>query len=240
MSTSGTAVPRTPAEGDGHLSTEARFGAGFLKLHGWQLVLVFAGLLLPLWGFAELADEVLEGEPFPFDEPILLFARELGGAGLDQVLLLASKVGYEWGVVPVDIVLVPGLFLAGMRREGVFAGIALAGSGLLNVVAKQAFARDRPTLWESIAPEHNFSFPSGHAMGSMTLATVLVLLCWPTRWRWPVLAAMLVFVPLVGFSRVYLGVHYPSDILAGWAAALAWTIAAWLLVNHRRRNAGAA
>ncbi|MGY0612036.1 MULTISPECIES: phosphatase PAP2 family protein [unclassified Luteimonas] len=216
--------------------SEARFGAGFLQRHGWRLVLVFAGLLLPLWGFAELADEVLEGEPFAFDEPILLFAHGLAREGFDRVFLLASKLGYEWGVVPVDILLVLGLALAGRRRDGLFAGVSLAGSGLLNVAAKQAFARDRPTLWESIAPEHNFSFPSGHAMGSMTLAMVLVLLCWQTRWRWPVLAAMLVFVPLVGFSRVYLGVHYPSDILAGWAAAMAWTAAAWVLVCHRWRR----
>ncbi|MGY1459102.1 phosphatase PAP2 family protein [Luteimonas sp. A534] len=216
--------------------SEARFGAGFLQRHGWRLVLVFAGLLLPLWGFAELADEVLEGEPFAFDEPILLFAHGLAREGFDRVFLLASKLGYEWGVVPVDILLVLGLALAGRRRHGLFAGVSLAGSGLLNVAAKQAFARDRPTLWESIAPEHNFSFPSGHAMGSMTLAMVLVLLCWQTRWRWPVLAAMLVFVPLVGFSRVYLGVHYPSDILAGWAAAMAWTAAAWVLVCHRWRR----
>lgn len=230
------AAPRTPAEALVNLLTDARFGAGFLQRHGWRLVLVFIGLLLPLWGFAELADEVLEGEPFDFDEPILLFAQQLAGDGLDRLFLLASKVGYEWGVVPADILLVLGLALAGRRREGLFAGVALAGSGLLNIAAKQAFARDRPTLWESIAPEHNFSFPSGHAMGSMTLAMVLVLLCWHTRWRWPVLAAMLVFVPLVGLSRIYLGVHYPSDILAGWAAALAWTIAVWLLVNHRWRG----
>src|SRR3546814_9881919 len=67
-------------------------------------------------------------------------------------------------------------------------------------------------------------------MGSMTLAAVLVLLAWPTRWRWPVVAAMAAFVPMVGLSRVYLGVHFPSDILAGWAAALAWTAGAYLLV----------
>src|SRR3546814_9961968 len=67
-------------------------------------------------------------------------------------------------------------------------------------------------------------------MGSMTLAAVLVLLAWPTRWRWPVVAAMAVFVPMVGLSRVYLGVHFPSDILAGWAAALVWTTGAYLLL----------
>jgi undecaprenyl-diphosphatase len=75
-------------------------------------------------------------------------------------------------------------------------------------------------------------------MGSMTLALVLVLLAWPTRLRWWAVAAMAVFVPMVGLSRVYLGVHYPSDILAGWAAAALWTIGAYLLL-HRRAAAGA-
>jgi len=230
------AAPRTPSEAVANLLREVRFGAGFLQRHGWRLVLVFAGLLLPLWVFAELADEVLEGGPFGFDVPVLLFAQQLAGRGLDRFFLLATKIGHEWGVVPADVLLVLGLAVAGRRREAVFAAVALGGSGLLNMAAKQVFARDRPMLWESIAPEHNYSFPSGHAMGSMTLAMVLVLLCWHTRWRWPVLAGMLPFAFVVGLSRVYLGVHYPSDILAGWAAALAWTVAAWLLVNRSWRR----
>src|SRR5690606_4052086 len=108
------------------------------------------------------------------------------------------------------------LLLLALRRwrHAVFAAVATGGSALLNIAAKQLFARDRPSLWESIAPETSYSFPSGHAMGSMTLALVLVLLAWHTRARWWVLAAMAVFVPMVGLSRVYLGVHYPSDILA--------------------------
>ena len=144
--------------------------------------------------------------------------------------LLFSTIGYEWGVVPFDIVLVLVLALLRRYREGLFAAIALGGSALLNLAAKQFFARDRPSLWESIAPETNFSFPSGHAMGSMTLACVLVLLAWRTRWRWPMLVAMAAFVVMVGLSRVYLGVHYPSDILAGWTAATAWTVGVYLLV----------
>ena len=212
------------------LREEAHAGASFLRRHGWPLLLLFAGLLLPLWGFAELAEEVREAEGFPFDEPILLAANAMARSGFDQLFLLFSAAGYLYGVVPVDIALVLALALRRRYREGVFAAVATGGSALLNLAAKQAFARDRPSLWESIAPEHNYSFPSGHAMGSMTLAVALVLLAWNTRWRWPVFAAMAVFVPMVGLSRVYLGVHYPSDILAGWAAAVAWTAGVYLLV----------
>ena len=117
-------------------------------------------------------------------------------------------------------------------REATFAAVAFAGSALLNLGTKQFFQRDRPTLWESIAPEDTFSFPSGHAMGSMTLAVTVVLLAWPTRWRWPV-ALMAVFTLLVGYSRVYLGVHFPSDILAGWMAGAAWVVGAYLALFHR-------
>lgn len=197
-------------------------------------------MLLPLWGFGELAEEVHEAEAIPFDAPILLFARAMSAAGFDRVFLLCSKLGYQWGVVPFDIAFVLLLAALRWRREGLFAGIALAGSALLNLGAKQLFARARPSLWESLAPEGSFSFPSGHAMGSMTLAMVLILLAWRTRWRLWVALPMVGFVVLVGLSRVYLGVHYPSDILAGWAAACAWTALAWLLVfPHGKRPWGA-
>lgn len=211
------------------LKQEARFGAAFLRRHGLRLLLVFAGLLLPLWAFAELADEIHEQETIPFDEPILRFAHSLAGEGFDRFFVAISKIGYLHGVVPFDIVLVLGLSLLRRFREATFAAIALGGSALLNIAAKQAFARDRPSLWESIAPEHNYSFPSGHAMGSATLACVLTLLAWRTRWRWPVAAVMAAFVLVVGLSRVYLGVHYPSDILAGWSVATAWAVAVYLL-----------
>ena len=238
--------PNPPEPSAGHrervLQEEVRAGGSLLRRHGWRLALLFTGLLLPLWGFAELADEVREGAGFPFDEPILLAANELARAGLDRLFLLFSALGYQFGVVPADIALVLLLALRRRYRESVFAAVAAGGSGLLNVVAKQVFARERPSLWELIAPEHNYSFPSGHAMGSMTLAMVLVLLAWPTRWRWPVVVAMGVFVPMVGLSRVYLGVHYPSDILAGWAAASAWAVGVYLLVFRWRgrpwRSAG--
>lgn len=221
---------RAPTEALATLREDLRFGVDFLRRRLLRLALLFVGLLLPLWGFAELADEVHEREPFAFDVPILLFARNLASDGLDRVFLFFSAVGYQWGVVPFDIALILVLAWRRRMREGVFAGVAIVGSALLNLSTKQFFARDRPTLWESIAPETTYSFPSGHAMGSATLAWVLLLLAWRTRWRWPVAIAMIAFAAMVAFSRVYLGVHYPSDILAGWAAASAWTVSVYLLV----------
>src|SRR5688500_19625959 len=218
------------------LEKEARFGAAFLRQYGRRLLLLFVGLLLPLWGFAELADEVREGEPFDFDEPVLRFAQDMANAGFAHAFLLFAALGYAWGVVPFDIALVLVLAVKRRAREGLFAALALAGSALLNMAAKQSFARMRPSLWESIAPEATFSFPSGHAMGSMTLAWVCVLLAWRTRWRWPVTIAALTFTVLVGLSRIYLGVHYPSDILAGWAVASVWAASCFFLVFRHHHH----
>lgn len=188
------------------------------------------GILLPLSVFAALALAIDTG-PLSFDLSLLRWAYAVADDRADAFWLLASRLGHGWGVVPFDIFLVVLLLCLRHWRAAAFSAVTLGGSGLLNVAAKQLFARERPALWESIAPEHNFSFPSGHAMGSMTLAWVLVLLAWPTRWRWPVLVAMLGFVPAVGWSRVHLGVHFPSDILAGWSLATAWCVAAWLLLG---------
>jgi len=224
------APPARPEQAARTLAKEARFGAAFLRRHGLRLILLFTGVLLPLWGFAGLVEELREGEPFVFDDPVLLFAHGMATAGFDRVFLLFSALGYTWGVVPLDIVLVLVLALRRRAREGLFAGLALGGSALLNLATKQLFARERPTLWESISPEDTFSFPSGHAMGSMTLAWVALLLAWRTRWRWPVAVTAALFTVLVGLSRIYLGVHYPSDILAGWTAASVWAVCCFFMV----------
>lgn len=227
-----THVPEsTPATGFAStLAEAARFGIGLLRRHGWRLLLLFALIALPLWGFGEIADEVREGETIAFDRPLLDFAHAHAAPGFDRLALLLGKLGYLYGVVPFDIALVLLLAMRRRYREGFFAGVAFGGSALLNLAAKHYFARARPDLWLSLAPETTFSFPSGHAMGSMTLAAVVTALAWNTRWRWPACLAAIAFALLVGMSRVYLGVHFPSDILAGWSAALAWTAGVYAVV----------
>jgi membrane-associated phospholipid phosphatase len=115
-------------------------------------------------------------------------------------------------------------------REGLFFALAVGGSELLNLAAKQHFARIRPDFWVSIAPETTFSFPSGHAMGAATLAAAVIVLAWRTRFHWPAVILAPAFALLVGLSRIYLGVHFPSDILAGFTAGVAWVIAMQALV----------
>ena len=228
-------LPKSPAEAARNVRDEARFGASFLRFRWQRLLLAFAGIGLPLWAFGGIVDELREGEGFFFDEPVLRFAHAMARAGFDRFFLFASDAGYS-GVIVADVVLVSLLVLRRKRHEGVFAAIAVVGSMLLNIAAKHVFGRVRPSLWQSIAPETSFSFPSGHAMGSITLAWVVVLLWWHLRgararaWRWPVTALALACVLAVGLSRIYLGVHYPSDILAGWAAATAWTLGTYGLV----------
>ena len=218
------------------LANGRRFIAGLFREHGRRLLLLFLCLLAPLWLFVELADEIHELEDFYFDDALLWHAHALSGPTLDRFFVVVSALGYQWGVVPADIVLTLGLLVARRWREATFAGVSLGGSALLNMATKQFFQRDRPALWESIAPEHTFSFPSGHAMGSATLAMVVVLLCWHTRFRWPAVALAALFALTVGASRIYLGVHYPSDILGGWAAGIAWVSGVYLVLYRIRER----
>jgi undecaprenyl-diphosphatase len=208
---------------------------GLLRSHGQRILLVFAGLLLPLWVFGELAEELREMEDFVFDAPILLAAHAYGGASLDRIFVWITDVGYAYGVIPLDISIVLVLLVIKRWREATFALVSFGGSALLNMGTKQFFARDRPDLWESIVTEESFSFPSGHAMGSMTLAVAVTMLAWRTRWRWPVTVVAMTFALLVGISRVYLGVHYPSDIIGGWMAAIAWVVGVYFALFRPSR-----
>lgn len=208
----------------------------FIREHGWRILLLFAGLLLPLSVFAMLAEDLREHELFFFDAPLLAAALRFTNPTMDGFFVLFSKLGNWWGVVPFDIALFAWLVWSHRNRDSLFFGLAVLGSMLLNMAAKQHFARARPQLWLSVAPETSFSFPSGHAMASATLGVALCFLFWSTRWRWPVFFASAVFVLLVGLSRIYLGVHYPSDVLGGWAAGTAWVVAIHQIVARRAPN----
>ena len=187
-----------------------------------SLALLFVIVLLPLAGVGALAEDVWQGEPFFFDRPILEALHARATPTLDAVMLFFSRAGAPLPMVVLFLAVLVALGARRRRGDATFFAVAVVGAMALNFVAKLLFGRARPDLWVSLAPESDYSFPSGHAMGSMATVAALVTLAWPTRWRWPVLAGGGLFVALVGLSRLYLGVHYPSDVLTGWLAALAW------------------
>jgi undecaprenyl-diphosphatase len=122
--------------------------------------------------------------------------------------------------------------------KALFLGLVMAGTGAANVVLKLFFERQRPDLWQQIVKETTFSFPSGHAMGSMAIGLTVVLLAWHTRFRIPVLIAAIFYVLFIGFSRLYLGVHYPTDIAAGWLLAAGWVSILFIMLRINGRRSG--
>jgi membrane-associated phospholipid phosphatase len=112
-----------------------------------------------------------------------------------------------------------------------------AGSAVIKPTAKEFWHRVRPDLWTSVAPEFDYSFPSGHAMTSMTLIALLVVLTWGSVWCWLTVILGSVYIFAIGWTRLYLGVHFPSDIIAGWMVAIAWAIGVSLIIRPLSQSA---
>lgn len=204
-----------------------------IKHHRGELVVGGLGALAPLTVFAALGEDIASGEPLRFDRSILEWLHAQATPALDQVMLFITNIGGEIGLTALIAVLLLGLSLLRRWRDAFFVFLAVGGSEAFNLMLKALFGRPRPSLWTSISPETSFSFPSGHATGSVALAAALLVLLWSTRWRVPALLIGALFGTLVSLSRLYLGVHYPSDVLAGAAASLAWVT---LLILTLRRE----
>jgi membrane-associated phospholipid phosphatase len=150
----------------------------------------------------------------------------------NSVMRFVSAVGGGHGVTVVAIVVAGALSLRRRWQEATVFALMMLGASL-NGLLKAVFDRPRPDLWRSPDPSAGLSFPSGHAMSSATLVAALVVLAWPTRLRVPVMIAGVVAVLAVGLSRLVLGVHYPSDVLGGWAFAFAWVSGVRLVLLGR-------
>ena len=186
-------------------------------------VTLLLGVMLPLFLFARLTRELQEDGGFTADKPVLLFVHCWATPQFDRaVVQLTNTAGVK--VMPVMALLVSlGLRRARRPRQATFFLLSVAGSAAIMETVKRFMRRTRPNLWASPAPEHDFGFPSGHSMASTSFSLSAALLCWPTRWRFPVALLAGMYSVLIGLSRMYLGVHYPSDVLAAWTAGIAWT-----------------
>ena len=187
-----------------------------------RLIVAFVVLVVPVLGFVELAEEVREGETLLVDEKILQSVNVLASPTLDTVMIILTQFGGVIGVTVLTIGIAALLWSRGMRRMATLLTIGVGGAVLLNLLLKTVFQRDRPQLWERIVTENSYSFPSGHAMASGALALSIMVICWPTRWRWLGVIAGLLYMLVIGVTRLYLGVHYPSDVIAGWTVSAAW------------------
>lgn len=203
---------------------------GLYATLGLALTLALALAAASLWGFVAIADEVADGETLAVDRAILRWVGEHHAVWLDVVAVEVTALGA--GVVVVALALVAAAFLAIERRRGdvLTLAAAVAGGFVLNVALKAAFGRTRPDVFEWLVQGvRKASFPSGHALHAAVLFTALA--CILARQGTGRGARRLLFtvaalgVALVSLSRVYLGVHYPTDVVAGVAVGYAWAMA---------------
>ena len=184
------------------------------------LVLLAAGL----WAFGAIAEEVAEGDT-GFDDRL---ARWLHAHETDSLTTLfrgVTELGN--GVVLAGVTAIAAYLLArrGLYRDALLMALAFTGAEVLSYGLKLGFRRDRPFFTDPLATESTYSFPSGHSTVSLaTYGALAVVLARRTarKWRPLLLVAATVLVSLIGFSRLYLGVHFLSDVLAGFAAGTAW------------------
>ena len=210
-----------------------------LRIHKMLLLALLAGLVLPWVVFVNVAEDVWESGGFAGDRQLLEWLHAHATPGLDQLALALTAAGDPLPMGLLAALLAAGLLVWGTRPQAWFFGLSVGGAMLLNGLVKAVFARPRPALWLSLKPAFYYSFPSGHAMGAAALATALGFLLWPHRGRWLVWVLGPPFALGVGWSRVYLGVHYPSDVLAGWAGSVGWVAALHVLFSpefHKLRR----
>ena len=212
---------------------------------------ITAGLLLGLLAsiavivaFAELADGVVEGESRRFDRSVLLWIHATFPDWLDGPMRLITALGYYWVVVPLLLVALYAFYRRGLVLSAALLAISTTGGIVLTTILKAVFQRARPELFQSNYTASFYSFPSGHATvavgfyGTLALLLALRLESWK---RWTVAAVGVALVLLIGFSRLYLGVHYPTDILAGYLSASVWVStvgSAFLLWRSLRERKG--
>ena len=200
----------------------------------WRLLATFVGLIAgflvssaALLGFVEIVvEDGLMEKSRRLDATVPLWVRSTFPPWFDVPMRAITALGYYWVVVPLSLFFAYLFFRRGHALYAVLLLISSAGAALLATFLKYLFQRPRPELFESDYTASFYSFPSGHATiavafyGTLALLIALRLQDWR---RWAVLVVGAALALLLGLSRLYLGVHYPTDILAGYLAATLWT-----------------
>ena len=200
-----------------------------------------------LYVFAKIADEILEGDVIGFDEAILRALRNpadladpIGPHWLEAAMLDVTALGGTSVLTLVTVAVIGFLIMDKKRGAALFVLIAVGGGSLLSTFAKLMFARPRPELVAHLVHVSSYSFPSGHALSSAVTYLTLGALLARTQVRWHMkiylLATAVALTLMIGASRVYLGVHWPSDVLAGWSLGAAWAMLCWQVERYLQRR----
>ena len=205
-------------------------------------VTMLAILAFGVFSFFSIADEVAEGEIREIDETLFLIFRHatdtadpLGPPWLEEAAAEITALG-GYPVIILAVLVVTGLLLITRRYGPALYTVVSVGSGAaVSQVLKSYFERPRPDIVDHLDVVHTASFPSGHAMvGTVAYLTLAALVTrFFDNWyvRAYVIAVAFAMSVLIGLTRIYLGVHWPSDVAAGWALGTAWASLAWLLVS---------
>ena len=207
---------------------------------------VFALVVAGVWALAELADEVIEGSTRNLDRDILLLLRAgrvddpVGPDWVHEVMRDLTALG-GIAVLTLTTVAVIGYFALQRKYGSMLYVIVTVGGGLLvSSAAKEAFDRPRPDLVPYGSLVHTASFPSGHSMMAavayLTLGVLVARTLSRTRLKVYVLMLAVIATLLVGISRVYLGVHWPTDVVAGWLAGVVWASVCMLGARYLARR----
>ena len=156
---------------------------------------------------------------------------------LDNAGLAFDRAGLWWVFGPVTLALAVLLAFAGRRRDAGYLVATMAASAGLNLLLKITFRRTPPGGIPGIIHPSRYAFPSGHTMSATAFAAALILIAWPTRWRWPVLLVGGLFALGMGLSRMYMAVHWPSDVAAGWAMGVGVALGVQLVLPTLDRSA---
>jgi undecaprenyl-diphosphatase len=199
------------------------------------------------WAFVKLASEVIEGDTTTFDRTILLALREasnpadpIGPSWLEEGARDITALGGHVVLTIVTLATLAYLIMTRKSHAAVLVFAAVGGGMLLSTALKMGFERPRPDLVPHAARVYTASFPSGHAMLSavtyLTLGALLARVQPSRRLKAFLLGLAVSLTILVGASRVYLGVHWPSDVLAGWCVGAAWASLCWFVALQLQRR----
>ncbi len=198
------------------------------------------------WGFVEMAEIARRGTAHNLDTQILLAFREpgepdnpIGPQWFEEAMRDITSLGSTAVLVLIATASIIFLLLIGKRFEALLVLVAIGGGQLISSLLKLGIDRPRPDLVSHLAHVQTLSFPSGHAMISaityLTLGALLASSVGGRVARIYILGLAVMTTLLVGVSRVYLGVHWPSDVLAGWCAGFAWSMTCWLAARYWSR-----